>query len=165
MIPSQLQTGEYAGELLRSASGPKAWGASEDDITAMVAARMQRQQILYVPGKRIQLIILEAALRTGLVSPTAHRGQLDRMLALESLPSLDLGIVPTSELVPVFPAGSFVLFDDHLVVIETLTGEQQLNDPVEVMRYSEWFDLLHKAAVHGRDATHLIRAALVEISN
>ena len=36
--------------------------ASEDEITAMFAARIQRQQIWYMPGRQIQLVILEAAL-------------------------------------------------------------------------------------------------------
>ena len=107
MIPSQLQT-EYAGELLRSTSGPKAWGASEDDITAMVATRMQRQQILYMSGKRIQLVILEAALRTRLVSTTAHRGHLDRMLALVSRERSSLTCVVMLE--------SFAHPTDHAVI-------------------------------------------------
>jgi hypothetical protein len=118
-----------------------------------------------MPGKRIQLVILEAALHTRLVSVTAHRGQLDRMLALEGLPSLDLGIVSASELVPVFPTGGFVVFDDHWAVIETITGEQHISDPAEVMRYVEWFGLLHKAAAHGPDAADLIRNALREFNS
>ena len=76
MIPSEIQTAEYGRELLRSPSGPPLWGATEDEIGAMLAARMQRQQILYEPGRQIQLLILEAALRVHLVSPGAMTGQL-----------------------------------------------------------------------------------------
>jgi transcriptional regulator with XRE-family HTH domain len=163
MIPSQLQTAEYAAELLRSPSGPGSWGESEARIGKMVAARMERQQILYQPGKQIQLVILEAALRTRLVSVAAQRGQLDRMLALEGLPSLDLGIIPSSEFVPVYPTSGFVLFDDHLVVVETVGGEHGDSDPAIVSRYSGWFDLLHKAAVHSPDTAGLIRQALADL--
>jgi transcriptional regulator with XRE-family HTH domain len=160
MIPSQIQTAEYASELLRSASGPRAWGASDDDIEQMVGARMARQQILYRPGKQIQVVILEAALHTRLVSPRAMAGQLDRMLALEGLASLDLGIIPTTTLVPVYPTSGFVVFDSDLVVVETIGGEDQINDPDEVRRYVEWFGLLHAAAVRGREAAGLIRSVL-----
>lgn len=164
MIPSQIQTAEYATELLSSGSGPQAWGASDEDIREMVAARMQRQQILYRPDRQIQVVILEAALRTRLVSLSAQAGQLDRMLALDGLPSLDLGIVPAAWLVPVFPQSGFVIFDDFMVVVETLTGEQRISDPADVARYASWFASLHGAAVRGRAASAIIRDALAALS-
>ena len=160
MIPSQLQTAEYARELLRGPSGPGAWGATDEAIEAMVGARMQRQQILYEPGRTISVVILEAALYTRLVSPAAMAGQLDRMLALEGAIALDLGIIPQTALVPVFPTSGFVVFDDQLVVVETIGGEDQISDPEEVSRYVHWFGLLSGAAVHGREASGLIRAAI-----
>jgi hypothetical protein len=163
MIPSQIQTAEYASELLRSPSGPRAWGASDDELEAMVAARMARQQILYRPGKRIQVVILEAALHTRLVSPGAMAGQLDRMLALDGLASLDLGIIPAAVIVPVYPTSGFVIFDNDLVVVETIGGEDSISDPDEVTRYIDWFGLLHAAAVHGREAARLIRAGLADL--
>lgn len=165
VIPSQVQTAEYARELLHSTSGPGAFGAAEDDIDAMVAARMHRQQMLYRPGKRIEVVILEAALRTRQVSPAAQAGQLDRLMALEGLPSLDLGVIPSSSLVPVIPLSGFVVFDDQLVVIETLAGDLRVNDPAEVARYAGWFDLLSKSAVRGREAAHLIRNALAALQD
>jgi transcriptional regulator with XRE-family HTH domain len=164
MIPSQLQTAEYARELLHSASGPGAWGADDADIIEMIAIRMQRQQILYQPRKHVRIVILEAALRTRVTSPAAMAGQLDRLIALGGVPALDLGIIPFGTQVPVYPLSGFVLFDDHLVIVETLTGEQQLSDPDAVSRYLRWFDLLHEAALHGRDAVPLIQRALTELS-
>lgn len=160
MIPSQLQTAEYARELLHGPSGPGAWGASDEAIEAMVGVRMQRQQILYEPGKTIAVVILEAALYARLVSPSTMAGQLDRMLALEGAIALDLGIIPTTELIPVYPTSGFVVFDSDLVVVETIGGEDQISDPDEIAKYVHWFELLHGAAVHGREAARLIRAAI-----
>lgn len=160
MIPSQLQTAEYARELLRGPSGPGAWGASDEAIEAMVGARMQRQQILYEPDRTIAVVILEAALYARLVSSDAMAGQLDRMLALEGAIALDLGIIPTTELIPVYPTSGFVVFDSDLVVVETIGGEDQISDPDEVAKYVHWFELLHGAAVHGRAAAALIRTAI-----
>ncbi len=52
-------------------------------------------------------------------------GQLHRLaiVALGNVPSLDFRIVLASRPVPVFPLSGVVIFDDHLVSIETLTGE------------------------------------------
>jgi transcriptional regulator with XRE-family HTH domain len=163
MIPSQLQTAEYARELLHLSSGPGAWGADEADIAQMVETRMRRQQILYTPGKNFRVVILEAALRTRLTSPAAMAGQLDRLIALDGLPSLDLGIIPFGVQVPVYPLSGFALFDDNLVTVETITGEQQLSDPGEVSRYVKWFDLLYDAALRGREALPLIHRAIAAL--
>jgi transcriptional regulator with XRE-family HTH domain len=160
MVPSQIQTAEYARELLQAASGPAAQGATDEDIERKVANRIAGQQIIYQPDKRIEVVILEAALYVRLVSPEAMAGQLDRMLAVHGLPALDLGIIPTATRLPVYPLSGFVVFDGKLVVIETLGGEDSISDPDEVSRYVSWFRLLHEAAMHGREAAGLIRAAL-----
>lgn len=165
MIPAQIQTARYAGELLRARSGPLAWGATEAEIDAMVGARMERQQILYKPGKSIRVVILEAALRTLLVSRDAMTGQLDRMLSLEGLPSLRLGIIPSGALVPVYPLSGFVVFDDQLVVIESITGEHPVGEPDDVKRYAEWFQVLEEAAGHDREAAAIIRKALADLTS
>lgn len=163
VIPSQLRTMGYAAEYLRLPLGPVRWGQDEAGITTMAGAQMERQRILYEPGRLFRIVILEAALNTRLVSPATMAGQLDRMLAvtLGSLPSLDFRIIPAGLPVPVFPLSGFVIFDDHLVSIETITGEQRISDPDEVNVYAEAFELLHSAGVGGREAGSLIRAALV----
>jgi hypothetical protein len=119
---------------------------------------MQRQQILCEPGRLFRLVILEAALHTRLVSPETMAGQLDRLLAvaLGGLPSLDFRIVPADHQLPVFPLSGFVIFDDHLVSIETITGEQRIRDPDEVKRYIQAFELLHSAGVGGREAGAIV---------
>ncbi|MCA1672296.1 MAG: DUF5753 domain-containing protein, partial [Actinobacteria bacterium] len=49
-----------------------------------VAARMQRQQVLYRTGKRFHFLIAESALRTRLCPPEVMIGQLDRLVALST---------------------------------------------------------------------------------
>lgn len=167
VIPSQLRTMGYAAEYLRLPLGPMAFGQDEAGIDAMVNAQMQRQSILYEPGRLFKIVILEAALHTRLVSSAAMAGQLDRLatVALGNVPSLDFRIVPASQPVPVFPLSGFVLFDDHLVSIETLTGEERISDPDQVKTYQQAFDLLHSAGVGGRAALGLIRSALARYSD
>jgi transcriptional regulator with XRE-family HTH domain len=167
VIPSQLRTMSYAAEYLRLPLGPMAWGQDEAGIDAMVAAQMQRQNILYEPGRLFRIVTLEAALSTRLVSPATMAGQLDRLLAVTlcGMPSLDFRIIPATRPVPVFPLTGFVLFDDHLVSIETITGEQRISDPDEVKVYGQAFDLLHSAGVGGREAGALIRTALTRLGD
>ena len=81
MISGPLQTSEYAREFLHSACGPLSYGQDEDEIDRMVAKRMQRQHVLYQPAKRVQLVMLEGALRARVVSAPTLVGQLDRLLA------------------------------------------------------------------------------------
>jgi hypothetical protein len=59
MISGLLQTSEYAREFLHLACGPLSYGQDEDEIDQMVANRMQRQQVLYQPAKRVQVVMFE----------------------------------------------------------------------------------------------------------
>lgn len=164
MIPGRLQTFGYALETLRLPSGPGSWGASEEEIELAARTRVERQQqILYDKKKQIRVVLLEAALHTRLCSPETMYGQLDRLLSLDGLPSLELGIIPFGVQVPVFPLSGFIVYDDHLVITETLTGEQQLSDHAEVGRYVAWLDLLRDAAVTGAEARPMIRRALADL--
>jgi transcriptional regulator with XRE-family HTH domain len=165
VIPSQLRTAGYAAEFLRLSLGPMTWGQDEAGVDAMVSAQMERQKILYEQGRLFRIVILEAALTTRLTTVPTMAAQLDRLLAvsLGGLPSLDFRIIPFGTRVPVFPMSGFVIFDDHLVSIETLTGEQRLSDPDEVKAYREAFGLLHEAGIGGREAGALINSALVRL--
>jgi transcriptional regulator with XRE-family HTH domain len=166
IVPGRLQTFGYALETLHLPSGPTSWGASEDEIELAARTRVERQQqILYDKSKRTRVVLLEAVLHTRLCAPATMYGQLDRLLSLDGLPSLELGIIPFSVLVPVFPLSGFIVYDDHLVIVETLTGEQQLSDHAEVSRYIAWLDLLRSAAVSGAEARPLIRRALDELGS
>lgn len=162
MIPGLLQTAEYARDLLHLPSGPSALGATEADIDRMVAIRLQRQQVLYDPAKHVDVVILEGALHTRLCGVDALIGQLDRLAAVAGLPSLDLGIVQRESPVPVFPLSGFRLYDD-LVILETISGEQQLSEPEDIALYERLFRLLQETARHGKEATAIARRALADI--
>lgn len=61
-IPGIVQTGAYARELLALHGGPVTSGASAADVETLIATRIKRQQILYEPDKRIDIVIGETAL-------------------------------------------------------------------------------------------------------
>jgi transcriptional regulator with XRE-family HTH domain len=159
MISGLLQTSEYAREFLHLPCGPLSFGADEETIDQMAAKRMQRQQVLYQHGKQVQVVMLEGALRTRVVSAPTLAGQLDRLMAVSGLASLELGIVPFEAAVPVFPLSGFRLYDD-LVIVESIVGEQQLAEPDDLARYEKYLGLLREAASIGREAVPIIRRSI-----
>jgi hypothetical protein len=162
MIPAILQTVDYAREIMSLASAPGALGASADDIEAMIGVRLRRQEALYDPGKRIQVVLGEAALRTLVVTPATLAGQLDKLLAVMQLPSVELGVISFSQRMPVFPFVSFSVRDDDLIVVEGLTGEQKFTAGMsadQVTSYLRFFDLLREAASTGDEARRLVTLA------
>jgi transcriptional regulator with XRE-family HTH domain len=161
-ISGLLQTAEYAREFLHLPCGPLSYGRDEDEIDRMVAKRMQRQQVLYQPGKQVQIVMLEGALRVRAVSVPTLAGQLDRLMAVAGLSSLELGIIPFETAVPVWPLSGFRLYDD-LVIVEHINGEPQFSDADEVARYEKYLELLREAASTGRDAVQVIRRSLEEL--
>jgi transcriptional regulator with XRE-family HTH domain len=164
LIPGRLQTYGYALEVLSLASGPRSWGESDDDIERAARARVElQQQILYDKSKQLRVVVHEAALRIRYGAADTMLGQLDRLLSLTGLPSLELGVIPFAAVVPVLGLSGFITYDDHLVIVETLTGEQQLSDEAEVSRYASWFGLLREATVSGREAAAVIQAAMGDL--
>jgi transcriptional regulator with XRE-family HTH domain len=159
MISGLLQTSEYAREFLHLPCGPLSFGQDEEELERMVAKRMQRQQVLYQPGKQVHVIMLEGALRARVVSASTLAGQLDRLMAISGLASLELGIIPFEATVPIFPLSGFRLYDD-LVIVESIVGEQQLAEPDDVARYEKYLELLREAASTGREVAAVIQRAL-----
>jgi transcriptional regulator with XRE-family HTH domain len=159
MISGLLQTSEYARESFHLPCGPLSFGAAEETIDQAVANRIQRQQVLYQHGKQVQVVMLEGALRTRIVSAPTLAGQLDRLMAISGLASLELGIVPFEAAVPIFPLSGFRLYDD-LVIVESIVGEQQLAEPDDVARYEKYLELLRAAASTGHEAVLVIQRAI-----
>lgn len=157
MLPGLVQTAAYARELLALHGGPMTAGASEDEVEALVSARIRRQEILYQPGKQIQLVIGEAALHDPPGSIETLVGQLDRLVAVAGLASVDLAVLPVGTRMPVLPLSSFAAHDQRVVFVETMTGEQRLDQPDEVAVYVMAFELLRNAAATGPAAVALIQ--------
>jgi hypothetical protein len=159
-----VQTADYARDVLHLPCGPLTFGNDEADIQRAVAARMQRQQALYDTSKRVQVVMLEGALMSRVVSVAVLTAQLIRLIDLAGLPSLELGIVPFSAGVRVWPVSGFRLYDD-MVIVESLVGEQQLSEPEDVSRYEKYLELLRETASNGPDAVAIIRQALASIGD
>src|SRR6185437_4382118 len=110
LIPGILHTAEYASAVLRRVID---FYEVPDDLDAGVSARMERQHILYKGDHQLRIIICQQALQTSVGGPGIMIGQLDRLLAVASLPRVQLGIIP-ERADYVVPSNQFIMFDDHM---------------------------------------------------
>lgn len=160
MVIGLLQTPAYAREMLALPGSPLAYAGSGVGIDEVVAERMSRQQVLYQTGKQVQLVMGEAALHKSVGTIGTLIGQLDRLITMTALPSVDVGIVPFPA--PMLPVPGFVVYDENVVTSESLTAEQRLIEPDEVAQYIRFFDELRAVAVTGPDAAALIQRVTTE---
>ena len=120
-----------------------------DDVAAGVAARMERQQILYRGDRRFHFVLARQALYTMVGDPSVMIGQLDRLLSVVSLPRVSLGILPERTPYRV-PTNQFIMFDDRLVHVEAISAEIAVTQPREIALYAKAFHRLSEAAVSHR---------------
>jgi transcriptional regulator with XRE-family HTH domain len=153
-LPGLLQTAEYA-RLVLEQTDPD----SERDAAAALAARIQRQQILFEKGRRFEFLIAEAALLWA-PEPDVMAAQRDRLLSLATLPNVEIAVLPVRR--SGAPAWhSFVVYQaadgSVLVTTELVHGGQEITDPELVRPYLTWWDRLWNAALVGDEAVELIR--------
>jgi len=153
LIPGFVQTSAYARHVMQ-------WAIVKNepetvDITAAVAARMKRQDALYDPARRFQFVITEFALRAMPCPRDVMQGQLVRLLDVLELPNVELGILPTHEELKAVPVNSFTLFDEELVVVETIASVLEHRGP-EVEVYRLVMDELIAEARAGQQAREMI---------
>lgn len=159
LVPGLLHTAEYAAAVLRRVID---FYQVPDDLDAGVATRLQRQEVLYRRGRQFRFVLAEQALTTTVGDAEVMAGQLDRLLAVTSLPTVGLGVVPAAAEYRV-PTSQFIVYDDRLVHVESISAELTVNQPREIALYVRAFDELDRQAVHGRGAAELIRNALDRI--
>lgn len=161
VIPGLFQTAEYSAAMI---SFWIKFLNTPNDLDAAVAARMERQRVVYHPRKRFSVVMEEQALRTWFGTAETQAGQLDRLLAVMSLPTVSLGIIPMmTERAAVGSAG-FWIFDNSLVALEIPTASIEATRPQEIELYIRMFDQLRSAAVYGQAARRLIVTALAELN-
>lgn len=160
-IPGVLQTAEYARA--RFAEGIRRLKLP-NDINEAVAARVQRQEILYRPDKRFHFVLTEAALRLRLCPPEVMLGQLDRLVTLSTMPTIRFGVIPFEAKLPLAPVHGFWLMDERVVIVENFTASQNLTQVSEVSAYVGIFDQFANAARYDSDARSITTRALADLS-
>ncbi len=162
IVPGLVQTPEYARVCLSHSEplfGPR------HDVDETVRIRMRRQEMLHKPDRQVHLVILESALRLRLCERDVMLGQLDRLLAVETLPSVTLGVIGfNARYGAAFPKHGFSLLDDDHVNVETFSTELTITQPREIELYGKIFDSLAGIASYGDAARRIIQRAIDDLS-
>ncbi|MDF5752311.1 helix-turn-helix transcriptional regulator [Spongiactinospora sp. TRM90649] len=156
LIIGLLQTAEYARNVF--AKIKRIYSAPEE-IDSAIRVRMQRQEILYDGKRRFRFLMPEAALRYRLAPIGVMRGQLDRLLAVSTLPNVEFGIIPFEAPLPSAAMNGFWLYDDVLVGVSTRTKELMIREAGDIEFYSRVFDEYCEVASFRDEA----RAVIVRI--
>ncbi|MFD7750678.1 helix-turn-helix domain-containing protein [Streptomyces sp. NPDC059757] len=143
LVPGLLQTPEYMRAVLQGK------GLSDDQLPRTVAARIERQRVLYETDKVMRFIITEPVLRWRLVPPSMMAGQLDRIVSVSRLPNVDVRVVALDSPQVDVPGHSFVIRDDRMVTVETTHAEVIVTDPRDVALYAEKFERFASVALTG----------------
>lgn len=154
-LPGLCQTGEYARLLI-----PQIDSDGSIDHAVAVAARIERQQILYREGREFEFLIGEEALRWA-PGPGVMEGQRDKLATIATLSGVQVGVLPAHRVgVPAWH--NFVLYDpadgaEAFVTTELVHGGQESRDVKAVALYESLWERMWKAAVGGDEAVELIR--------
>ena len=158
-VPGLLQVPEYARRVFATERQ-----ASQADIAAAVAARMNRQAaILYEGSRHLEFIMTEAAARWRLGPAGLMRAQTEKIIDVASLEYVTSGIIRQDTEADVWHDHGFNILelqtegDEAVVHVETLTRGLTITDPADVAAYKDAFARLRKLAVMGEDAQNLLR--------
>ncbi|MEV8563657.1 helix-turn-helix transcriptional regulator [Streptomyces sp. NPDC051917] len=158
-----LQTPGYARAILRHFA--QLHGSRLDDLEDAVAARMERQRLLYEPGRKYHIILSESVLRHLVCPPADLAAQLSYLSGVIDLKTVELGIVPFGASLKLPPGAGFWVYDDRQVVTETWHAELWMDDEATVATYLKAWKTLQESAVYGADAQNVINAASRALSS
>jgi transcriptional regulator with XRE-family HTH domain len=156
LVPGIVHTPDYARGVISQIID---FYGVVNDLEQGVEARMERQRILYRGDHRLHLLLAEQCLYTLVVDRSTTAGQLDRLLTVQGLARVSLGIIPRAARFNVL-ANSFIIFDNTKVMVETISAELTVTQSREIALYAKAFHALSARAVYGTDARSLIVAAL-----
>ena len=152
-VPGLLHIADYARAIFLSQA--ELLETSADDVDDAVRARLQRSQVLYEPGRRIEILMTESALSTSVCSPAVMIAQLDRLASVIGLPDVRFGILPAYQQLPhLLPTGFWIV--DTEVFVEHASGELRIDDHEQVAIYNRLTDRLWTVAHEGDTARVII---------
>jgi transcriptional regulator with XRE-family HTH domain len=157
IVPGLLQTAEYARRILAMAD-PAA------DLAQALAARMARQAILYDPGRTLEFVLTEQALRFRPGPGDARTAQLDHLASVATLETVSLGVIPADAEMHAITRCGFILYEDRdggrppFAFTETPHASLSASDPADVQVYRDQLAAFRRSAVFGPEAISFVRS-------
>jgi hypothetical protein len=130
------------------------------ELARTVAARQQRQEILYDTAKTFTFVITEAALRWGFCPPDVMAAQASHIASLATLANVEIGVIVMGAPAGDVPLHGYQIFDDRLASIELEHAVVSVTDPSDIAKYLRLFTTMSQAAEFGQEA----RSRLTSIS-
>ncbi|MEV4434715.1 helix-turn-helix transcriptional regulator [Streptomyces sp. NPDC049585] len=163
-VPGQLQTEDYARELMTEALP---W-CTPAEIEERVAARMARKSILTKENPPLVWSILdEAALRRPVGGPTGMRKQLAYLLEWCAAPNIECQVLPFASGCHAAMGGSLTVLSfsnaPDLVYLEGGPGlTEMVTDRQKVAEQSRMYDSVHAAALPPAESFKWIEKVMEE---
>ncbi|MGL5811195.1 MAG: helix-turn-helix domain-containing protein [Nocardioides sp.] len=162
-VPGLLQTAEYARyRFAEGGPGESERGVptSEAELEEAIAARIDRQRLLYRGDRRFHLVMTEAVLRYRVCPSDVMAGQLGHLVAMTTVPTIRVGIIPFDASLSAGPLHGFYLYDDKLAIVELFTAILNISQSGELAAYERVFGQLAEAAVYGAEARAILTRTL-----
>ncbi|MFE6100793.1 helix-turn-helix domain-containing protein [Streptomyces laurentii] len=157
LVPGMIQTESYTTAALRAIQRRR---GLTDDVADAVAARRERQRVLYEGDRRFAFLVEESVLRVGIGGAEVMSGQLGHLISVAALPHVSLGVVPMRPDRERWPAEGFWIYDATQVNVELISGYLTVTQPSEVAMYADTFAELAALAVYGAAARTLITSVV-----
>lgn len=155
-VPGLFQTPEYARVLFETNAEFRGIASTAE---AAVEARMRRQEALYAPEKEFRFLICEAALYHRSCPVEVMAEQLDRLYNLVGQRRIEVGILPFGTQLRRTAPHAFWIYDQRLVIVETISEELWLTGEDDVKVYERAWEWLDDSAEYGTPARRLIGRA------
>ncbi|MEU9487234.1 DUF5753 domain-containing protein [Streptomyces decoyicus] len=127
VIPGLLQTQDYTRAILDTVASVRDTPGDTDEA---VAARMERQRVLYTGGRRFAFLMEEWVLRTVIGDSATMVSQLGHLIAMTATPSLSLGVIPMGVVRGnAWPCESFSLYDEKQASCELVSDGLTVKQP------------------------------------
>jgi plasmid maintenance system antidote protein VapI len=149
VITGLLQTADYARAVLETAAG-----ATEEIVSARLAARMERQKRVFAREVRAWFIVDEPSLSRLAGSPAVMAAQLGHLGDVARLPNVTMTVMPAV----VHPAGaSGFVITDTAAYVEHVAGGFVYSEPETVTRLDILFDTLRAESHRVSDSAAIIK--------
>ncbi|MEU2289621.1 helix-turn-helix transcriptional regulator [Streptomyces bacillaris] len=158
LVPGLLQTEGYAAAVLGMSARFR--DLPVDDSSEAARARVDRSRVIHERGHRFVLLIEEAVLHYRIGDADGMAAQLGYLLTAGALPSVSLGIIPSTAHRAQWPRETFHIYDDSLVSVELVSARVRIKQPSEIALYTKAFEELRQTAVYGSAARALIVKAI-----
>jgi len=149
IIPGLLQSSGYAQAVMATPHGMLSDAAADLSQSALLAAvgrRVERQQILGVPGKRFFFLITESALGHWLGTPHDMLAQIEHLRTVGRQPNVTLGVIPAGVRLADPPLHGFEILDGNWLFVDLFNTSLTSRGHSDILLYRQLFDRLWKSA-------------------